>query len=500
MRFVRLARVLAAFLLLLMWTGCGNYYRPVAYPLAPTQPNPGFSYIVLVITGNGAANPGASTTIDVSGDTAISQSAVGIIPVHAALAVSGTGVYVANRGNDSVSEFSYASATPVTTITLPTGSAPDFVATSEAATVYVANGGNGTVSAISTANNVVTNTIAVGGFPVSMVEVPSVLKLYVAKASNASGNGSVLSINTEDQTVNPPVVASTTAPWVSPVWVVSRSDGQRVYVLDKGSGFVSAINTDFDTLVGTPAPVGAGADFMTYDPILNRLYVTNPVTNQVIVLDASTDSLTAMTASVANPVSVTALPDGTRFYVTSAAVSGVAPIQTVASSVTVLYTSDLSVKTTIPLTSVPAVCASKTWSELSVAAAADSSRVYVGNCDAANTAIIQTSNDSLVLQLPAPLGQAPTVSITGALLNGGNTTYSYTLVAGLPLKTGMSIAISGMANAGNNGTFTITALGAGTFGVVNGSGVTANNQAGTGVVTSIPPPSQNPVFVLAGPL
>jgi YVTN family beta-propeller protein len=291
-----------------------------------------------------------------------------------------------------------------------------------------------------------------------MAEIPNGQKLYVANVSNAGGNGSVLSINTIDKSVNPAIVASAIAPWVLPVWVASRSDGQRVYVLDKGSGFVSAIDTDSDTVVGTPASVGVGADFMTYDPILDRLYVTNPVTNKVMALDASSDSLPAMTASVANPVAVAALPDGTRAYVTSAAVSGVAPAQTVSSSVTVLYAADLSVKTTIPLTSVPVACASKTWSELSVAGAADSSRVYVGNCDAANTAIIQTTNDRLLLQLPAPIGQSPAVSITGALLSGSNTTYTYTLVSGLPLKTGMSIAISGMRNAGNNGTFAITGL------------------------------------------
>jgi YVTN family beta-propeller protein len=185
--------------------------------------------------------------------------------------------------------------------------------------------------------------------------------------------------------------------------VVSRADSQRVYVLDKGSGFVSAIDPNFDVVTGTIS-VGIGADFMVYDPTLNRLYVTNPATNKVMALDASTDALTALTASIANPVSVTALLDGTRAYVASAAVNGTAPSQTVSSSVTVLNTADLSVKTTISLTSVPVVCATRTWSELMTAAAEDSTRVYVGNCDAGNTAIIQTFNDTLLLELPAPLG------------------------------------------------------------------------------------------------
>jgi len=402
MRLVRVAAAALIVALISLWSACGEYYRPVAYPLAPTQPNPSFTHQAVVISTNGTTNPGASTTIDVSGDTAISEATVGIMPVHAALLSSITRVFVANILDDTVSVFSPSTPTPVITISLPAGSAPDFVASTETATVYVANSGNSTVAAISTFSNVITNTITVGGSPVSMAETPDGQKVYVANAGVGGGPASVVSINTTDDSVNPPIVASTTAPWTSPVWVASRSDSQRAYVLDKGSGFVSAIDTFVDVVKAT-ASVGVGADYMFYDPTLDRLYVTNPATNIVTVLDASTDALTPMTASVANPITVTALLDGTRAYVASAAVSGTSP-QTVASSVTVLNTNDLSVKTVIPLTAVPAVCTTKVPSELSIAAAADSSRVYVANCDAGNTAVIQTSNDNLLLTLPAPLG------------------------------------------------------------------------------------------------
>ncbi|MBV8052579.1 MAG: YncE family protein [Acidobacteriaceae bacterium] len=373
----------------------------MAFPITPPSPNPAFSHVVVVLTDNGNNNPGASTTIDVSGDSATSQSTVGIKPSYAALVANGTRVFVANSADDSVSTFSPSSATPVNTISLPAGSVPTFVASSETATVYVSNSGMGTISAISTVNNVITNTIPIGGTPVAMAEMPNAQKLYVANGATAAANGSVVSINTVDKTVNQPVVASAAAPWVSPTWVVARSDSQRVYVLDKGSGFVSAIDTDFDTVAGT-ASVGIGADFMVYDPTLNRLYVTNPVANTVVAIDASNDSLPAISSpvSVPSPVSVTVVPNGTRAYVASAIVSGA----NVTSRVTVLNAADLTVKATIPLTSVPLVCATQTWSELSIAAAADNSRVYVGNCDARNTDVIQTSNDTLLLEIPAPFG------------------------------------------------------------------------------------------------
>jgi YVTN family beta-propeller protein len=403
MRLIRLASAATVLALISFWCACGDYYRPVAFPLTPSQPNPSFPHEVVVITTNGTSNPGASTTVDVSGDTSISQATVGIMPVHAAMVPTISRVFVANILDDTVSVFSPSTPTPVDTVTLPSGSAPDFVASTETATVYVANSGNGTVTAIDTSNNGITNTITVGGSPVSMSELPNAQKVYVATAAAGAAPASVVSINVIDKSVNPPVVASTSAPWTSPVWVASRSDSQRAYVLDKASGFVSAIDTSFDTVVGT-ASVGAGADYMFYDPTLDRLYVTNPATNKLIVLDASTDTLTATTASVANPISVTALLDGTRAYVATAAVSGT----TVSSSVTIFNTNDFSVKATIPLATVPVVpppgCTTKAPSELSIAAAADSSRVYVGNCDAGNIAVIQTLSDTLLLKIPAPLG------------------------------------------------------------------------------------------------
>ena len=69
---------------------------------------------------------------------------------------------------------------------------------------------------------------------------------------------------------------------------------------------------------------------------------------------------------------------------------------------------------------------------------------------------------------------------------------------GPPLRVGTSITITGMSDSTkNDGTFSISAVGTGTFNVDNASGVTATGQTGTGTVT-VPPP-QNPVFVLTGP-
>jgi YVTN family beta-propeller protein len=395
--------------LLLLWAACGETYRPVANPVIPPQPNPAFSHVVMVISDNGTNNPGASTTIDVSGDSATSQSQTGLGPVHAAL-VGGTQVYVANSLDDTISEFSAAAPAPVVTISLPSScgappcSMPVFVGTTETSTVYVANFKSNTVSAISTASLVVANTITVGTGPVALAETPDTQKVYVANQGTNGTGGSVTAINTLDKSVvsNPSFAGFG---WVSPVWVVARSDSQRIYVLDQGSGLVAAIDTSADAVVGSVS-VGVGANYMVYDSNLNRIYVVNPAANTVTSLDASSDTLPPTPVSVVNPTSVAALADGTRFYVSSDTLSG----GIVTSKVTVFNAASFTVKTTIPVTSVPAqpvFCTVKTWAELAIAAAADSSRVYVSNCDAEDTAIIQTSNDTLLTQMPAPFSAQP---------------------------------------------------------------------------------------------
>lgn len=401
-------RATAVLVLMVICVSCGETYRPVATPIAPNPPNPNFTHVALVLTGNGSSHPGASTTIDVSGDTAVSRSTVGLVPVHAALVQNGSRVYVADSGDDTLAEFSPSFAAPVTTITLPAGSAPSFVATAESATVYVANTGNNTVSAVSIVSNAVEpplSGIPVGVHPVSLAETPNQQTLYSANQGTGGVGGSVTSINAVDRSINPPIANAT---WISPVSVAARSDSNRVYVLDQGTGMVSAINTFTDTVVAN-ASVGVGANFMLYDTTRNRLYVANPANNTVTYLDASSDALSAIVIHVANPIAVASLPDGSRAYISTAAVSG----GNVTSGVAVINATDGSIRSTVPITTVAKVCASNPF-ELPIAAAADSSRVYVGNCDAGNVAIIQTLNDTLLLQMPAPLSAS--FSTTGTPL------------------------------------------------------------------------------------
>lgn len=497
-----------------LWAGCGDTYRPVVIPNVPNPPNPKSSHAAFMISNNGAINPGSGMQIDVSGDTDVGIAFMGRGPSHAAVPPGGARVVVANTLENTITAFtpgnSSSSIGTPGTIILPTDSlgrvaGPTFVASQESAAAYVANTSNDSVSALNLTASQVSNTVflPVGSTPVALTETPDGKKVYVVN----QGTNSVSSINVVDMSVNP---AITDASIATPVWAVARGDSQRVYVLSSGSGDLAVVDTITDTLVspGSPVSVGVGANYMVYDNRLDRLYVTNPALGTLTILNAGVDPPIPMVLATINlttgtnppcaggcaAMSVAALPDGSQAYVTALQVGGA----TTRTTVTAIDTLNNTVTKTIGLTSTPAVasCASSRF-RISPAASGDSSRLYVASCDAGNVSILSVSSNSFLVELPAPVSAATpsTVSITAAAQSGANTTYTYTLTSGALLQVGESIAISGMQNTGNNGSFVIAALSSGTLTVVNPAGVSASGQGGAGVA-SIP---QTPMFIVAGP-
>jgi DNA-binding beta-propeller fold protein YncE len=501
------------------WSACGDTFRPVVIPNPPTPPDPSNAHLAFAITSNGPFNPGALMLFDVSGDTTSGIGNVGRGPSHVTLVPPGaTRIIVADRLEDTVSSISSSGLGSPATVSLPAGSAPVFVHTTQSGVVYVANSGPAppspsqppSVAVINTTTNTVTGIIPLTlPNPVSLAQTPDTRKLYVASQGNLPSVGGVTSINTVDRTTT--VIADPSGIINAPISATARSDSARVYVLNQGNGNLAVIDSapdaTLDTLVpGTTVSVGAGADFMLYDSHLNRLYLTNAALGTLTVVNVAQDppSVLATLNLPAGPTpscpqgcsSVAALPNGTRAYVMTLQLSG----STVTPVVTVLNPLNNSIVHTIslPPVALSANCTSTRY-RISTAVAADSSRVYVGNCDAGSITVLRTSDDTLVLNLPAPVSAASPVklNISSASQSGTQTTYAYALASGPGLQAGMSIAITpppGVSPGPDEGSFTISGLAPGTFSVLNPSGVSAALND-TGVAT----PLQNPVFVLAGP-
>jgi YVTN family beta-propeller protein len=342
---------------------------------------------------------------------------------------------------------------------------PVFLNSTQNTTMFVANYNYNSVSAINTSSNVVTNTAPVGVHPVALAELPNGNKIYVAN----QGDNTVSSLNVADLSAN----ALTGFSGVAPVWVVARADSQKVYVLTEGDGKLVTIDTATDTAATpdcavTPTLcVGAGANFILYDPHLNRLYVTNPATSMVYVFSdtggagdtpvllkqISFAAKSAPCPSGCSPTSVTALADGSRFYVASYQLSiGACPDSAVTGSciipgLTVFDANSLTPEITPALTllafpfganqfavSLAASCASPVFPALYAptlnvtrfrvftVASVDGSHVYVSMCDAGAIADINTTNnnanglgggtppDTLIADLPTAFSAGPTQS------------------------------------------------------------------------------------------
>jgi len=351
---------------------------------------------------------------------------------------------------------------------------PVFLASTQNNAMYVANYNFNSVSAISTSStSFVSNSAPVGVHPVALAEMPNATKLYVAN----QGSNTVSSLNVAN--LSPNVVTNASGNAFSgntPVWVVARGDNQKVYVLTEGDGQLVTVDTATD-MVSSSLPVGIGANFMVLDPNLNRLYVVNPATASVYVFSDTggpNDTPTLLTPTPLTitglsgtttpacagcaapvPVSVTALADGSRFYVASyqistpcsdadvSAASCIVPLLTVfdaasltpkygsASTLTLLATPFATGQFAVPLVD---YCAAPIWPavytpvaarfRIFTAASVDSSHVYVGLCDAGTVADIiavgnNTNNTGAGIAADTLIADLPTAYSSGAAQANG---------------------------------------------------------------------------------
>jgi DNA-binding beta-propeller fold protein YncE len=359
----------------------------------------------------------------------------------------------------------------VATVPLPTFCSylPDFVATTQNNAVFVANYGveNGpnctfastdSVAMLNPVSDAISNIayLPPSSHPIAMVETADQQNLYVLN----QGSNTVMDLSPVDLSTYATIPVGNT-----PVWAVARRDSRRVYVVAQGSGTLIPIDTATNTILPsqTNLSVGAGANFVLYDPTLNRLYVTNPATGNVFVYSATggvdlsgnandTPTLLATipmgSATTLNPnppcpggcspVSVTALIDGSRFYVASyeseASCSDpsvgdtacIVPILTVfdAASLTVrpanltllpapspslsLLTSPPFALTQYALPPVPSCVTPATYTpgstrfRMFTTASTDGSHVYVSICDSGSIADIATNTNSFAVETNTP--------------------------------------------------------------------------------------------------
>ena len=369
---------IAAALAWALLSGCGDVYRPVANPVPKPGGDPQTTRVAMVISNNNGS-PGMASSIDVSGDTNIGNFVVGRSPVHAAFLPVSVQAFVANKNDDSLSFFTPLTlGSTVTIVTLPAGSAPVYVASTQPGFMYVANSGTNSVGVITTAGLALQSSIPVGLTPVALVQTPDTSLLY----SVNKGDGTVSAISTQTN-----AVVATVPVGSSPVAAVVNSDGKTLYVVNQGSGTVSAINIASNSVVAAVAS-GASPNSLIFDASRRRLYVANTGSNTISVFDADVGLTLIKTLAVgAGPASIAALPDGTRVYVANAGCTDAVNLAGCSgTTVSVIDTVSLTIRKTITVGSTP----------VSLAADAGSTKVVVANRDSNTISSIRTSDDTVI--------------------------------------------------------------------------------------------------------
>jgi YVTN family beta-propeller protein len=385
----RRAAIAAAFMTLAaLVLGCGSTFRPTILPQTQGggDPQP-FARAVVLSNNNGG--PGATANIDTTGDTNIFNVTTGNGPVH--MGATNLAIYTANMAENTVTVYAEGATNPVpVTITLPPGAAPVFVNSRDPAHVYVADSGLNQVSVIATSSNSVIGTASVGTTPMSIAELPAANKVYVANF----GSNDVSVIATIDNTI-----ATTIPVGSAPIFTLASPDSTLVFVVNQGSGTVSVIQTSDDTVKAT-ITVGTSPNFAFYDPALGRVYVTNTGSGNVSIIDANSTSPTFLTvigtvATGPGPTSVAALPDGSKVYVANSGITAPwAPAKCGGSApgtVSVIGTTGNTKLRDITVQSTP----------ISLIASSNNNRVTVANCDSNSISEINTTNDTVVVTLPA---------------------------------------------------------------------------------------------------
>src|SRR6202163_734830 len=353
----------------LICSGCGDTFRPIIIPNPPTFPNPKAAHTVVAINDKGLFVPRSAMAIDVAGDTDVSHANLDIPPVHAVQQTANE-VLVVNQAVTGLNvpttsclvtfpptppnqvfnvcssitklNFSGTGIRGTNAISLPIYSGANFVAVAPSSTTaYVTMPTYPpdptqplnilpSVAVVNTQSNTTQTTVPVGQNPVALAVTPNNGKLYVANQGDSTISGFDIVTLGLSQRVGSPM--STSSP---PIWLVARSDNQRMYVLEQNGTLAwldttSTAGTDIlteSTTINVP-----GATTMVYDGNLNRLYIPGGPEMEIVDVSQSQPQRIATipipsfallpvgSSAPATAAAAAALPDGSGAYVASYAV------------------------------------------------------------------------------------------------------------------------------------------------------------------------------------
>ena len=326
-----------ALLVLAGLTGCGSQYRPVINPITKTGPpaQPLAYVAVFSQPGQQAAsadtdypcptqaytNPGVVTVIDSSGESVAAQATLGNGPITFAMDPSGSYAFSQNCDgtlSSMVISGSLMSKNVSTSALLP-GSRPINALILSSAEEYIVEQGGPDHNAIAAMNSnppeLKTEISDVAPSVINLTGIPSGQRIYSISQGNSNGgnlawgacgdpssvtvNGEADGIETSSNSISSRIPVG-----VCPVYGVTSPDGRRAFILNRGSGTITVINTQtnqLDTIDASPylngtatinlcngaVPCNAGPVYADFYAPSNLLVVANYDNDTVSIIDTS---------------------------------------------------------------------------------------------------------------------------------------------------------------------------------------------------------------------
>lgn len=337
--------------------GCGNQYRPVVNPVTPTGPaaQPSAYAVVLsqpsmpatgalpldnceVAASTYSSTQGITTVVDFSGDSIMAQAQIGIGPLTFALDASGSSAYVPNADCtlNTVPISTQLQTKNVQSSTLLSEPIPINVLPISGGIYVVQKNRQDAIAWMSgTAPPSLKQEIAVAPVPINMTGIPTGQRVYAISQGSSTGsspkwgdcdtpssvtaNGEADSIEVATNTVSSQIPLG-----ICPVYGLTSADGKRTFILNRGSGTITVINSQLNTLDRT-ITVGAGPVFADLYTTANLLVTANYDSGTVSIIDVTLDNYGNDASTFGNvlktvslgthPAAVTILQNGSKAYV-----------------------------------------------------------------------------------------------------------------------------------------------------------------------------------------
>lgn len=193
---------------------------------------------------------------------------------------------------------------------------------------YVSHSGSGYIAVISSASNSVVGSINDVNGPYGIAATPNSNLILVA--NNAANSVSFIDTTTNKYVTNVSLGSGLTPSYVA----ISQNYPYNAYVSDSGSNEVSVIDYSSQSLSSQIA-VGADPTYMSVSPDGNTLYVSDTGSNDLAVINTQSNSLITKIAlgSGFHPQGVAVTPNNKLVYVVSNALDAVSVINTTTDAV-----------------------------------------------------------------------------------------------------------------------------------------------------------------------